>query len=103
MNIDERIAKRYLSTRESARSRDLDFNLTLTSIKNLVNAKRCGYTGIELTFETNKLNSHTIDRIDNNKGYVIGNVIACCKQFNELKGRLTRDDINKILRMLDKK
>lgn len=30
-----------------------------------------------------------IDRVDNEKGYVISNVVSCCKTCNSAKGRLT--------------
>lgn len=33
-----------------------------------------------------------IDRVDNNKGYVLGNVVSCCWDCNRAKGKLSADD-----------
>lgn len=48
-----------------------------------VNAKRFG----EQTFMMNG-----IDRIDNNIGYVSGNMITCCKRCNIMKGSLSYEE-----------
>lgn len=37
-----------------------------------------------------------IDRIDNSRGYIIGNVVSCCAICNRLKGSLTVADWNRI-------
>lgn len=36
--------------------------------------------------ESNSWNDLTLDRIDNNIGYVYGNVVACTRAANNLKG-----------------
>jgi len=33
-----------------------------------------------------------IDRIDNSKGYVVGNVVSCCKRCNYAKRDMTADE-----------
>lgn len=102
MNLDERTARKFLALQKSAEKRDLDFDLTLTGVKNLLKAKRCRYTGAELTFELGEPNQFSVDRVDNSKGYVTGNVVACSREFNEKKGSLTKKDIKLILKVLDK-
>lgn len=79
---------------ENAKKRGIEFNLTMSSMKNLLSARRCFYTGIPLTKSTGKeengelrLSDFTIDRIDVSKGYVKGNVVACCHAANQMKNQ----------------
>ena len=73
--------------------RGIEFDMTLTSIRNLYRAKKCFYTGEIMSLGGNNHNSLTFDRVDNTKGYVKGNVVACVKWFNELKGSLSPREI----------
>lgn len=83
----------WKSKRRDAKSRDIEFAIPLISVQNMLRAKRCYYTGITLTIRSRnngkraKLTDFTIDRIDSRKGYVPGNVVACCRLVNELKCR----------------
>ncbi|AHJ87405.1 hypothetical protein phiPsa374_145 [Pseudomonas phage phiPsa374] len=86
-------AKHLVWKAENAKKRGIEFSLTHTGMKNLLGAKRCYYTGIPLTKSTGKeaelqLSDFTIDRIDGSKGYVKGNVVACCHAANQMKGQL---------------
>lgn len=87
-------AKHLVWKAENAKKRGIEFNLTVASMKNLLSAKRCFYTGIGLTKSTGKeengelrLSDFTIDRIDGSKGYVKGNVVACCHAANQMKNQ----------------
>lgn len=85
-------AKHLVWKAENAKKRGIEFNLTIASMKNLLSAKRCFYTGIGLTKSTGKeselaLSDFTIDRIDGSKGYVKGNVVACCHAANQMKNQ----------------
>lgn len=87
-------AKHLVWKAENAKKRGIEFNLTHTGMKNLLSAKRCFYTGIILTKSTGKeengelrLSDFTIDRIDGSKGYVKGNVVACCHAANQMKNQ----------------
>ncbi|QNO00277.1 hypothetical protein QGX21_gp082 [Pseudomonas phage phiPsa315] len=86
-------AKHLVWKAENSKKRGIEFNLTHTGMKNLLGAKKCYYTGIPLTKSTGKedelkLSDFTIDRIDGTKGYVKGNVVACCHAANQMKGQL---------------
>lgn len=83
---DITLAKRYLQKYSNSQARGIEFTLSFTSYKNLMRAKRCHYTGVELTSEEGKPNQRTIDRIHPDKGYETGNVVACCLEFNRIKG-----------------
>lgn len=85
---DLEIANRYVQKARSSAERNIEFNLSFTAYKNLLRAKRCFYTGVELTDPDNSIQTpttRTIDRIDSSKGYVHGNVVACCFQINQAK------------------
>lgn len=87
-------AKHLVWKAENAKKRGIEFNLTIASMKNLLSAKCCFYTGIHLTKSSGKeangelkLSDFTIDRIDGSKGYVKGNVVACCHAANQMKNQ----------------
>lgn len=82
------IARKYVRKADNAKSANIPFNLSLNAFKNLMKAKKCGYTGITLTIGTDKVSSFTditVDRIDSSKGYESGNVIAVCHGANQIK------------------
>lgn len=91
MQSDISLAEKYLNKAENAKKRNIEFNLSLTSYKNLQRAKKCYFTSIVLTDKVDLPNSRTIDRIDPNKGYEKGNVVACCLAANQLKARIEED------------
>lgn len=85
-------AKHLVWKSENAKKRGIEFDLSITSMKNLLGSKRCFYTGIGLTKSSGKeaelkLSDFTIDRIDGTKGYVKGNVVACCHAANQMKNQ----------------
>jgi hypothetical protein len=88
---DAVIANKYINKVKSCKSSGLAFTLTFFEFKRLVTARRCKYTDIMLTWQSGKEQiptDVTIDRIDNDRGYVTGNVVACCKGYNSFKGVL---------------
>lgn len=92
IEFDLYAAKHLVWKAENAKKRGIEFSLTHTGMKNLLGAKRCYYTGIPLTKSTGKeaelqLSDFTIDRIDGSKGYVKGNVVACCHAANQMKNQ----------------
>jgi hypothetical protein len=85
-------AKHLVWKAENAKKRNIEFDLSSTSMKSLLSAKRGYYTGIPLTKSSGngemRLSDLTIDRIDGTKGYVKGNVVACCNAANQMKSQL---------------
>ena len=92
---EQRIINKWVSLKSSAFTRNKEFNLTLISIKNLLSAKRCYYTDKPLDHM-----NISIDRIDNDKGYIKGNVCACDANVNRIKDSLSIQDIEKILKKM---
>ena len=80
--------------KDSARIRGYDYKLTEEQFKELTQ-KGCYYCGAKPNNVTNykKYNENYIynglDRVDNNKGYEIGNVVPCCKFCNQAKSNFT--------------
>ena len=61
--------------------------------------RRCPVLGIEFKVRDGPgpaFNSASLDRIDNDKGYEIGNVIWVCNKVNQIKNYSTPDEIIKV-------
>lgn len=91
---DEDIAKKFIQIKKSAERRDKEFNLSLKEIKRLLNRKTCYFTGTKIYKGDEKQGTdpldivRTFDRLDSEKGYIIGNVVACSHFANQLKNTL---------------
>jgi len=83
------LAKRYLSKAANAKARGIPFDLPMLSYVNLMKAKRCKYTGLLLTSprigKALRGTDRTVERLDSNRGYVKGNVVAICHAANQFK------------------
>ncbi len=89
--FDLYVAKKMSAKSQNAKDRGIEFSLTFASMRNLLSAKKCYYTGLPMTKPTGakQIGSDlTIDRIDASKGYVKGNVVACCYAANQLKSQV---------------
>lgn len=85
---DNTIAKKYLNKIQDAQKRKIEFTLSFAQFKRLCHTSKCFYTGTLLTLQTGPEQKHsdlTLDRVDSSKGYVPGNVVACCNLFNNIK------------------
>jgi hypothetical protein len=84
---DLTIARKYVNKANSAASKGLEFDLTFAEFKSLFKRKRCAFSGVELTDVDGgpAATDRTIDRIDNTKGYVSGNVVASCFFANQFR------------------
>jgi hypothetical protein len=87
---DIKIAQWYINKFNSARDRGIDFSMSIVTLRNISLAKKCYFTGLPLDDKT-----RTIDRVDNKRGYVKGNVVACHTSFNSLKS-LIENPINNL-------
>lgn len=117
MNVDVYVAKKYLLKMENARNSGHEFSLSLFEFKKIVSRKNCFYTGIKMNKPIGKnskcWNDLTLDRVDNKKGYVSGNVVACIHSANAIKAIWENPDfdisaemvqmiVNKSLKMINK-
>lgn len=94
-------ARKYNHTRNSARNRNLEFNLTLEQYTELIKDRTCHYCDEKFL---NEIGSN-LNRIDNTKGYVIGNLRPCCKYCNEFMSDYTKEEMQtrllKIVQRMD--
>jgi hypothetical protein len=88
---DVEVAKKLVNIHSSAQSRNLEFNLTFECVKKLLEYTTCFYTNV--TFTEDGPNARSFDRVDNEKGYVVGNVVACTVDINGKKNNLSIDEI----------
>ena len=65
--------------------------MTFECVKKLLEYTTCYYTNIQFTEDGP--NARSFDRVDNDKGYVIGNVVACTIDINGKKNNLSIDEI----------
>lgn len=94
------IQKIISSYKKNAKKRDLPFDLSYDEFKSLI-LSPCTYTGIKysntLTINGYQFKYNGIDRINSQKGYVIGNVVPCCININKAKSNLTIEDFYKLI------
>ncbi|KKN65322.1 hypothetical protein LCGC14_0483050 [marine sediment metagenome] len=80
----------YHNNKRSAKLRGHNWNLRKQDFKSLTQMQ-CYYCGIEPSqiYHNKELNGdylyNGVDRIDNNLGYIYGNVLPCCKTCNYVK------------------
>lgn len=92
--------ERFLCKKRNARDRDLAFNLPFKTWERLVNAEKCAYTGVPFTDTMRP----TLERVDNTKGYVIGNVVPVAEVVNGIKAdALSTEDMDAIILHMKKK
>jgi hypothetical protein len=95
---DLEVARKMLKIFQSAQDRKLDFDLSFKTVKQLLTFPTCFYTG--KGFEEEGGMARSFDRIDSEKGYVEGNVVACTVDINSKKSNLTFDEIETLYHKL---
>lgn len=88
---DVEVAKKLVNIHSSAQSRNLEFNLTFEYVKKLLEYTTCYYTN--MPFTEDGPSARSFDRVDNDKGYIVGNVVACTVDINGKKNNLSIDEI----------
>lgn len=80
-------ARRLIQTYESAGRRNKQFNLSYFTLNNILKQTHCAYSG--LPFEKVDGLRLSLERFDNDKGYVDGNVIAVRQDVNHARSSYT--------------
>ena len=80
--------QKYRSIVSNAPRRRIDVNITCEDFCNWYSAQEntCSYCGRILIQGKRGNDGLTIDRIDNNIGYELGNILLCCWRCNVVKG-----------------
>ena len=93
----------FLFYKSGAKIRGLDFTLDKVTFERLTKS-HCVYCGVEPLQKWQGARKHGvfsisspciyngIDRVDNNKGYIEGNVVPCCKVCNQAKHAFSIED-----------
>lgn len=90
-------------SRANARNRKHNYkhNLTIDYIKEMYLSQGCKCAYSELDFDySNKSGIPTIDRIDSNKGYEIGNIAIVRCDVNLMKSNMTMDNFKSLISSL---
>jgi len=83
----------FHSSKVRSKSNGREFTLTRRDIPN---QERCQRTGIPFD-ANNTLRAPSLDRVDNTRGYVPGNVEWVCWGYNLLKGDRTTEEVDQFL------
>jgi hypothetical protein len=97
---DLEVAKKMINIYQSAMDRKIEFNLSFDYVKKMLEFKTCYYTNIPFTEDGP--HARSFDRVDSDKGYIEGNVVACNIDINGKKSNLTFDEIACIYHKLAK-
>jgi hypothetical protein len=94
------------SIKSRVKEKQKEFNLTLKHLKDVWDSQKgkCPFTGFDLELRTYasrcnfrdkelSIKSASLDRIDNSKGYVIGNVRWVSVMFNFARNKLSDEDV----------
>jgi len=89
-NVRTKLTVRLGQMRSAAKRRskkqNMDYDLEPTSLLEIYNKQqgKCYYTGIPLMLEKGNY-TMSIDRIDSEMGYTVGNIVICCWVVNHMK------------------
>lgn len=90
-----RTSSRFIFYKNNAKRNNRDFNLSENQFASLVENNRCFYC--------HDSNSRLgIDRIDSLKGYVLDNVVPCCRRCNIAKNNASFDDFIRMCHKISK-
>lgn len=103
-------ARRWFTYYKSdAKRRNRQFDLTFEQFKTITSrpCSYCGYEGnlfsdLHASRIAQPFQCNGIDRVDNSIGYILENVVSCCKMCNFMKHKLTREEFLKQVRKIFK-
>jgi len=92
----------FLHCKHSAKRRDLSFELTKEDFSFLtkMNCHYCGIIPAQIKYKKKGNGVYIyngLDRVDNNKGYILGNVVPCCGICNSMKRVMTTSEFREHL------
>ena len=88
--------------KSGAEKRGLSFNLSYDQVESLV-TQECYYCGIKHSSERYGFFYNGIDRVKNDIGYEIDNVVPCCKMCNFAKRDFSKEEfLDWAIRVADK-
>lgn len=100
---EDRLAISLNTSRVSARTKGMEHDLCVEDLVRLWEGQegRCHYTGIEMAYDGKGApNSVSVDRIDSEAGYTLGNIVLCCVHVNRMKNNLAVGDFVRWCRLV---
>lgn len=98
----------WSSIKRSAKSRNIDFNVTIEYAWKLFleQNRKCKLSGLDINLYSHKRDkirrTASLDRIDNNKGYVLDNIQWVHKHINVCKHTYGNEEFIKICNLISK-
>lgn len=94
----------YLQIKNGAKIRNLTFDMTFNEYL-MLSKENCLYCNKPPEFKNSKalamsINANGIDRIDNTKGYIKGNLAPCCAKCNTMKLDDTQEEFFKQIELI---
>jgi len=102
--IREHRYEKYMLARIRSNAKKTGIEVTITEA-DLSVPEYCPVLGIKLdrhATRKTRSNAPSVDRIDNNKGYVPGNVVVVSLKANRIKNNATVDELEKVLNFYKK-
>jgi hypothetical protein len=90
----------FFNAKMRAKKKGIEFNITKEDV---IIPEFCPILGIKLEKATNKPNNNSpsIDRIDNSKGYINGNIHVICHKANTIKNNASLEELKKITNYIE--
>ena len=96
---DITLSKKHQQLYDSAKSRDIYFDLSLRHLRKMMSRKTCFYTGVRFDDVQHK---PSIERVDSTKGYTDDNTVIVSESINKAKSNLTENQLKLILKAIQK-
>ncbi len=100
----------WKSLLKGAEKRSIDFKISIEYAWSIFEEqnKKCSLSGLPIEFETRKIRKKdkyiaSLDRIDNSKGYIKGNVQWVIKEINYMKNTLNEDKFIELCNKISEK
>ena len=89
----------WLAAKKRSLSKNIEFNI---EVEDIVVPKICPILNIPIEILTGShMRGSSLDRIDNNKGYIKGNVAVLSRRANRLKSDMSLEEARAILRYME--
>jgi len=94
--------KFWSTLKREAVSRNKEFNITIEYLQELWDRQngKCAISGIQLELGQQPDRTASLDRINNKKGYIVGNVQWVHKMINMMKGVYSQDELIRICKII---
>ena len=89
-DIDSRLRNLWIKAKSRTNK---EFNITEMDVQDLWSKQdgKCAYSKLPMSAASNQLYTVSIDRIDSDIGYVVGNIQLVCAAVNRMKQEFTHD------------